>query len=111
MAEAGAPECTAPTEAVAYSAAARAVARRAAVVEVAVAIVVALTLPEDTVLPLVVGMEIPLMQGSLISLLEREELLVEVVAAVAVVAAAEVDVEAIIMMYSTLLDTVELAVV
>ena len=37
MAEAGAPECTAPTEAVAYSAAARAVARRAAVVEVAVA--------------------------------------------------------------------------
>ena len=33
------------------------------------------------------------------------------VAAVAVVAAAEVDVEAIIMMYSTLLDTVELAVV
>jgi hypothetical protein len=81
------------------------------VVEVAVAIVVALTLPEDTVLPLVVGMEIPLMQGSLISLLEREELLVEVVAAVAVVAAAEVDVEAIIMMYSTLLDTVELAVV
>jgi hypothetical protein len=73
--------------------------------EVVVLTVVDLTLPEDTVLPLVVGMEIPLMQGSLISLQEEVEVAVGAVGVVVVViVVVEGDVAATIMMSLTLLD-------